>query len=364
MGRESKRFLVFSFLLIIFSIFVYPVSLESQKIKFIKKFEIGSEEKSEEIFFKISDIKADKENNIFILDSADNCIKKFTKDGRFVKKGGRKGEGPGELMSPSSLAIDENGNIYVNEIIGRRLIIYDNNLNFIKQIKLQSPGIKDIVAASSETILGLSYPITLSDKYFIKFSNDGFITQSFFEKFHPRAPRLQYIDSKILVESSWAFPYLSGIADINHDKTKIAFTYELPENPYKIFLLDEEGKVIKVMEKKIKNYKSQELYDFFKIFSKTKRYDKEFISFGIVGVYFTKENFLISQLVEFYKNKGQSELRGYFLDLFSPNGNLIEGDISFKEKIFSIDSNNNVYTIYEDKEGIPKVVVYSLKIKE
>jgi hypothetical protein len=60
-----------------------------------------------------SDIAMDSSGNIYILDSGNQRIQKFSPAGKYLATIGRKGQGPGEFVSPSSLAIDSKGYLYV-----------------------------------------------------------------------------------------------------------------------------------------------------------------------------------------------------------------------------------------------------------
>lgn len=59
------------------------------------------------------DIVLDASGNIFVLDSGNQRIQKFSPQGRHLATIGRKGQGPGEFESPASLDIDAQGNLYV-----------------------------------------------------------------------------------------------------------------------------------------------------------------------------------------------------------------------------------------------------------
>jgi len=67
------------------------------------------------MFYHVADIKIDNEENIYILDSGNQRIQKFDKNGKYIKTIGRKGVGPGEFQSPSKLFIDADDNIYVKD---------------------------------------------------------------------------------------------------------------------------------------------------------------------------------------------------------------------------------------------------------
>jgi hypothetical protein len=66
----------------------------------------GAEAKPEQSFSEIGQILLDEEENIYVLDPKDANIKIFDKAVKYLRTIGRKGQGPGEFVSPSSLDID------------------------------------------------------------------------------------------------------------------------------------------------------------------------------------------------------------------------------------------------------------------
>lgn len=60
-----------------------------------------------------SDLVLDASGNIFVLDSANHRIQKFSPEGTYLATFGRRGQGPGEFYNPDSFDIDTHGNIYV-----------------------------------------------------------------------------------------------------------------------------------------------------------------------------------------------------------------------------------------------------------
>jgi len=70
-----------------------------------------------------SDIAMDSAGNIYILDSGNQRIQKFSPEGKYLATIGRKGQGPGEFVSPSSLDIDSKGYLYVLDSNQRKLQI-------------------------------------------------------------------------------------------------------------------------------------------------------------------------------------------------------------------------------------------------
>jgi len=73
-----------AFIIFLFSPAVYAFChQEDYELEFILKGKIGSEDKREELFFDITDVKADAKGNIFILDSRNNCVRKFQRSSPF-----------------------------------------------------------------------------------------------------------------------------------------------------------------------------------------------------------------------------------------------------------------------------------------
>ena len=60
-------------------------------------------------------IAIDSSGYVYIADTSNNRIQKFTSDGRFVTKWGSYGYGDGQFSEPYSIAVDRNGYVYVVE---------------------------------------------------------------------------------------------------------------------------------------------------------------------------------------------------------------------------------------------------------
>jgi hypothetical protein len=63
------------------------------------------------------DIASNSEGNMYVADSRNVCIKKFTSSGTFIAKWGAQGEGNGSFSEngPNNIAVDAEGNVYVND---------------------------------------------------------------------------------------------------------------------------------------------------------------------------------------------------------------------------------------------------------
>lgn len=91
---------------------------------------LGSEEDDKYMFHQIGDIAVDSQGNIFVLDSGNQRLQKYDREGHYLQTIGRKGQGPGEFERPFNLFLDEQDNIFILEL--RKAHIFDQNGEFIK----------------------------------------------------------------------------------------------------------------------------------------------------------------------------------------------------------------------------------------
>lgn len=78
---------------------------------------IGEAEGREEYMFsQIRSVAVDDEERIYVLDYKENNVKIYDKNGKFVKKFGKKGQGPGEFFLPRTVIITNQDEILVQNI--------------------------------------------------------------------------------------------------------------------------------------------------------------------------------------------------------------------------------------------------------
>ncbi len=82
-----------------------------------------------------NDLAEDSRGNIYIADSSNARIQKFTKDGTFVASLGRKGQGPGEFVSIRSLAVDADDRLFAFDASQRRLTILTTEGKEVRTIR-------------------------------------------------------------------------------------------------------------------------------------------------------------------------------------------------------------------------------------
>jgi len=92
------------------------------------------------MFRQVTDITWDKAGNGYISDGYINSrIAKVAPDGEWLASWGTPGDGPGQLNTPHSIAIDAHDNIYVADRGNRRIQVFDTSGKLERQITINVP---------------------------------------------------------------------------------------------------------------------------------------------------------------------------------------------------------------------------------
>jgi hypothetical protein len=98
----------------------------------------GAGASADSSFGKIRTAAVGDDGRVYILDGEDRRVKVFDPAGSYLKAFGRKGQGPGELSSASSLSIiRKNGEIMILDTSSRRLSYFDLEGVFLRQISMK-----------------------------------------------------------------------------------------------------------------------------------------------------------------------------------------------------------------------------------
>jgi sugar lactone lactonase YvrE len=107
------------------------------------------------VFNEPTDVTWDPQGDIFISDGyANQSVAKLDKDGGWVKRIGKgnkaeRGTGPGEFSTPHGIAADTKGNIYVADRGNRRIQVFDSDLKFLREFKIDVPVPPDATSTVS-----------------------------------------------------------------------------------------------------------------------------------------------------------------------------------------------------------------------
>lgn len=81
------------------------------------------------------DIAVGLNRMVYVADTFNHRIVKFSREGRFVKTIGvfAQGTSPESLWGPRGIAVDHKGNVLVTDTGNKRVVVYDQDLNYITQ---------------------------------------------------------------------------------------------------------------------------------------------------------------------------------------------------------------------------------------
>ncbi|UCE39863.1 MAG: NHL repeat-containing protein [Candidatus Aminicenantes bacterium] len=114
------------------------------KLEFVRKF--GQ-------LYKPFDISLDSNRNVYVADSGNHRIQKYSPDGEFLVSNGRKGQGPGEFQIMGGVAVDNEGQMYITDRSTNRLKVLSPEGNEIKNIATMKITGEIALLSSGESVL-------------------------------------------------------------------------------------------------------------------------------------------------------------------------------------------------------------------
>ena len=107
---------------------------------FIKKW--GTQGSGDGQFVYPHGIAIDSSGNVYVADSGNSRIQKFTSDGTFIREwgSGGTGTGDGEFYEPTAVAVDSSGNVYVADVGINRIQKFTSDGTFIKKFGTEGSG--------------------------------------------------------------------------------------------------------------------------------------------------------------------------------------------------------------------------------
>jgi hypothetical protein len=135
---------------------------------------IGREDAGEQYLFSdITGLDVSDEGNIYVVNRSDASLRVFDRNGLFLKKIGRKGQGPGEMEMPVYVRIGAGRDIFIFDYIAFRGLYFSSAGDFLRQ--RQSLGAFMPVRMNSYGhIIGMEVlaPPPLGGKVFRAYSSD------------------------------------------------------------------------------------------------------------------------------------------------------------------------------------------------
>jgi len=103
----------------------------SHEYEFVTKW--GSQGGGDGEFSSPKRLAVDNSGYVYVADSANDRIQKFTMDGTFLAKWGSPGSGDGEFNNPSGVAVDSSGYVYVSDTGNSRIQKFTSGGQYVSQ---------------------------------------------------------------------------------------------------------------------------------------------------------------------------------------------------------------------------------------
>ena len=253
-----------------------------------------------------------------------NSVWIFSTEGHFLQKLGRQGQGPGEYNTPEKVAVNAEGDILVSDYLRSRLIFYDRDYRYKREILVKERMYRSVHVNSKREIYmyeGMVGPMVhdVFDK--IKKLNDEGEAILTFAPIHQKALKIGY-----------SVPGDGMTIDKND------FIFEMNPLYYQVRKYTANGKIIK---------------SFAKPHFRNDRKDSK-RPLVLNGPYYLEKGVLIVQ-------------REDRIDIFDTEGNFLVGGIPLPQKIIYSKGNAIYLEQWEEPETQeqqlnPKIICYELKI--
>ena len=121
---------------------VRKFSPTGQLLLTLGKQKVAGDNASQDAFNRPNAVGFDARGNVFISDGyANQRVVQFTPEGKFVRIfGGKKGTGDGEMAMVHGVSIDAQGRVYATDSDNQRVVVFDAQGKFLKNIAIPGRG--------------------------------------------------------------------------------------------------------------------------------------------------------------------------------------------------------------------------------
>lgn len=320
------------------------------KIVLKQEFSIGEGKFDEDRFGELTSMDVDSDGNIYVLDGKEKKIKVFDSAGKFVKKFGEKGQGPGELNLPVSLQVTPAREIVIGDASNQKLIFFSYDGKFLREM------------STATKARGLVLPL---------FDSQGnIIGQQIVQAEGKIIREVRKYDRELNSLFTLASVDITGVIQGKIDPFRMVFSYQFGKDnsiycgdldKYEIKIFSPEGKLIRRILKDYVPVKltEKDKEEFFGRMPEMDPQAKERIKFS--EVFPPYQNFTMDEnwrlfVRTFEKGKDKGE---YYLDVFDEEGKYI-AKFSFKGEPRAW-RGNKLYAMKEEDSGFQTLKIYSVR---
>lgn len=349
------------------------------EVRFEQEFVLDDDSMPEDIFFESpSTISCDSEGNIYVVDSGAKNIKKFDKQGKFLKTIGREGQGPGEFDSLyySTFAKDR---LIVWDSGNRRLCSFTSDGDYVSSVNISYDAgsvrmLRGFPTGEIAVEMEKNYrnePDRPQECRIDLYTSDLKFIRTIYKR---DLWRKKYIRTKEFGTSTLYFPYSADVRWEVFPDGRLIIGYS---EDYELDIFDRSGRKISsishrddpvpVSEKDKKDYfDSLEFYRAGERLKEVPEYITKYTEFPKhMPVY---KNILVDSEGNIWVvlSRGNQEEDGKVIEVFSPDGNfmsrvVLEGDVAFPDNRNAYFLNKgNLFLIQTGDDDLYRVIQYKI----
>ena len=374
-GKKNFPFIVFLFLLLFLpfaTVLDGKTSIKHKNSKPLKSDVLFSDlfreiqeinlDYGKHIVYSVIEVRVDKKGHFIITDYLGKQVVVFDENGKFLKVMAKEGRGPGEVMLPAAIDIDEKDNIYISDYALRRISIFSPEYKFkdsfiFRSIHEQPHWMRVysgyIFMAAANTVsanpepgeyIWRKRPLLLN-----KYDVSGNFIKSFFPVYSG------YVGTVLADDDCYFDVYRDSI-------------YAVEKSLYKIYVFDLEGKLCRTFgnpPKYFKQVSKRKVPSIKKSHTLSKKQRMEFDnSFSKIPRLFVMRNYLILEILMPPKSMDEEwefSRQVYKIDIFKLAGTFLVSNIPVGQyEIKCVDARGNIYFLkewdYGDDTHPPKYV--------
>ena len=320
-------------------------------IKLVHEVTVGSENDAEEtMIFAIRAVQVGAGGEIFVLDGKIGRIKIYGPDGRHLRTIGKKGQGPGELQSPSRMTMTAEGNLCFLDSGNNRISIYTPEGTCLKETPFT--GWRPIRFVPDSR--GLGYGDILDFQGGVK---DVLL------KFDPKLDKIATIATLVIVDNPSESMTSVEMFRLTYQVDQEDRVVWASTGAYELNIVDADGKLVKqiLREYEKKPYsradKDRMIKEYFDGQAPPAGFKPLFAPHKPVLHYF-----ILDDEGRFYVRTYEKDERGWFFyDIFDREGRCFTRLSLPESELLWVVKKGKAYTYIEENEaGIPQVKRYAV----
>ncbi|QTA81633.1 NHL repeat and PKD domain-containing protein [Desulfonema limicola] len=169
--EKTKMFII---IILCAMFFIMPEDAKSQDLETYKFVQMWPVMEQPWYFFQPDDVCVDQLGFVYVADTENNRIQKFTSDGQLVSKWGTKGSADNEMHYPSGITSDNNGFIYTADSQNNRILKFSSTGEFIAKWGTGGTGESQFSLPHDLAVYeDIIYVADTGNKRIQKFNTDG-----------------------------------------------------------------------------------------------------------------------------------------------------------------------------------------------